>query len=291
MFPKFPREAKAFGEHFLMILVGGLAIIVGLLSYPAILSRFPVLALLQEVAYANLLLTLIGILTVMYGLRTILRTEAFRIRTEGGPPSSVFSTIAFVVSDRVFARISNLSAIAYGLLYAFVSGAIVYQPWLNFSEAYGARIPSAVVAVCCGSVGQFPQFLAYLTQHWGVLITPLNLILLFIMSWLVGINTSLTLFAYRMRPQDAGRRWYTGFGAFVGLFAGCPSCSGLMFTAIIGWAGALSVITALASLQTFFIAVSIPVLLVAPVLTSRNLVKTLSGECPVPEYGTVRSQG
>jgi len=280
------RENTELGQAFRIFILGALAIFVLLVSYTLVVSRFPSLTFLENFAYANLLLTVIGLVGVAYGLLQILRVEASRLRIRGELPSSTFSTIAYLSLEKGFARVSNLSALAYSLFFAFVSGTIVYQPWLRFSEVYGANIPSALIAVCCGAPGEFPRLILYLTEHVGLLIPPLNLILLFTISWLVGINMSLTLFAYKNRSQGVASGWLGSFGAITGLLTGCPSCAGLALTTILGGMGAVSIATALASLQPVFIAASIPVLLVTPILTSKGLSKTFTVGCS-PNSSTI----
>ncbi len=283
------RQPKEFGQGFLVIFLSAITIIASVLSYTTILSRFPTLPLLDTFAYANLVLTLLGLFGISYGLRRILQAEAFRTRTLGSSPSSIPSTLAYIVSQKAFSRIAKISAVAYGSFFAFLSGTVAYQPWLKFSEAYGAKIPSAVAVVGFGPPWQFPQFVVYLTEHFGLLITPLNLILLFAISWLVGINTSLTVFTYRNRPKGNSGNWFSGFGAAIGLFTGCPSCAGLFFATMLGGVGAVSIATALASFQTLFIAVSIPVLIVTPFLTSRNLLRTFTSGCsPISDNAVKR---
>jgi len=183
------------------------------------------LSSLQPPAYASPFSVLAGLFAVVYGVSRILGVEASEIRTLGRLPSSTYGMVAYVMDNKVYARISGLTAIAYGVFYAIVSSNIVYQQTVKFSEVYGAKIPSALAVVCCGPVGQFPQFVVYLTEHLGLLIIPLNLILLIVVSWLVGLNAGLSVFAYRNRPTRAGGRWFSVLGAAVGLFTGFPTCA------------------------------------------------------------------
>ena len=39
--------------------------------------------------------------------------------------------------------------IGYGIFFSLVSGTLVYQPEVDFSYHYGAKIPSGFVAPCC----------------------------------------------------------------------------------------------------------------------------------------------
>jgi hypothetical protein len=222
--------------------------------------------LLEQDAYATLLLVLVGLAVTFLGLTYLLRT----IRL-GRRPSPIIVTISSILSQKRFARIFALSALAYGFIFAAVSSTLVYQPGVTFSEAYGVKVPSILPVVCCGPIGQIPQFVVYLTQQFAILLIPLNLVLLFAVSWLVGLNTAIAAFAYKNRPKLASGRWLAGLGAITGLFTACPTCAGFFFLTILGLGGAVSLSLTLATLQTYFIAAGIPVLAVTPILTCRQI--------------------
>jgi len=122
-----------------------------------------------------------------------------------------------------------------------------------------------------------PQVVIYLTQQFALLIIPANLILLVTVSWLVGLNAGIATFAYKNRPETASGRWLAGFGAIVGLFTACPSCAGFFLLSILGLAGAVGLALTLSSLQAVFIMIGLPILLTAPVLTSRRM--SIDQEC------------
>ncbi len=167
----------------------------------------------------------------------------------------------------------------YGLFYSAITGLIVYQPEVNFSEAYLAKIPSILVVPCCGPPLYAPTTTVYLTEHLGLLLIPLSLILLIIVSTLVGLNLTLTSFAYRNRLKKGGKGLFGGVSAIVGLFTGCPTCAGLIFANIVGGAGATAFATLLSYYQPLFIGVSIPVLLATPFLILRSLSKVYTEGC------------
>jgi hypothetical protein len=115
---------------------------------------------------------------------------------------------------------------------------------------------------------------AYITDHFLILIIPVNVILAVVVSALVGFNAALSIYAYRQRKLVRSRTsMVSGIGATSGLFVGCPTCAGSIFSALlgIGVAGAGTSATALAPFQTLFIAASIPALLIAPFLIARTI--------------------
>jgi len=111
----------------------------------------------------------------------------------------------------------------------------------------------------------------YLTQHLGLLLVPINLVLLFTLSWLVGLNASFAAFALTFRTRNLGLGWFGGIGAFIGLFTSCPTCAGLAIIALLGGTGTLSAAFFLGPLQTLFVVLSIPILVATPILSARSL--------------------
>ena len=167
--------------------------------------------------------------------------------------------------------------IGYGIFFALVSGTLVYQPEVNFIEHYGAEIPSGFVAPCCDEPGYMPKIIVYLTEHVGLQIIPINLLLQVIVSYLVGLNASIAVNAYTISKRGRGA---STIGAAAGLFIACPTCAGTFFSIFIGTASGIALSVALVQLQTFFIAISIPVLLVTPYIMAKKL-RNSDGSCKI----------
>ena len=109
-----------------------------------------------------------------------------------------------------------------------------------------------------------------------------NLLLLFSISWLVGLNASFAAFALSFRTKNIGSSWIGGAGAFLGLFSSCPTCAGLAIIALFGGTGTLSAAFFLGPLQALFVGLSIPILIGAPIMSARSL-RNLEGQgCPRP---------
>ena len=232
--------------------------------------------LLERDAYATLFLVFAGLVVVFLGLTYLLRTMRVAQRA-----SSIVVTISGILSQKRFAWIFAAAALAYGFVFAAVSSTIVYQPGASFSATYGVQVPSILSVVCCGPVGQMPQFVIYLTQQFAILLIPVNVVLLFLVSWLVGLNTSVAAFVYWNRPVTVGGRWIGGLGAIVGLFTACPTCAGFFLLTMLGLSGAVSLALTLASLQGLFILAGIPMLVVAPLLTIRKIGNGGSEACSI----------
>jgi hypothetical protein len=232
-------------------------------------------------AYSYFAVLFICIAVVAYGVLKLLEREKARVRTLKAVPITWRSLIAYALTKKRYSRLLFAASLTYGLFYSFITSTIIYQPTLKFSEAHLVTIPSASVIPCCGSPAQIPILVVYLTEHLGVLLVPLSLILLIVVSILVGLNLSLATFSHLNRPNRHRGQLFGGLGALVGLFTGCPTCAGLFLASSLGGPGAVATATLLSSLQPLFIGVSIPVLLITPILISRNLSKGCEGGCLV----------
>ncbi|RMF28695.1 MAG: hypothetical protein D6752_07190, partial [Candidatus Nitrosothermus koennekii] len=153
--------------------------------------------------------------------------------------------------------------IVYGIFYSFITNILVYRPNEVFSEVYNVSIPSYRIVPCCGTPGYMPMFVAYITEHFGMLVIPINLILMLIISTLVSVNITISVFIYRNKPKNVNANWLSSLGATIGLFTGCPTCAGTFFILLFGLGSSVSM-ALLAPLQSLFIAISIPVLLFTP---------------------------
>ena len=276
------KQTRALKVAFL----GALIVTFGMVTSPVITS----LSLTQGVGgeslasgYAYFALTLIvfGLCILYYGVTTIL-TNWSTGETSENPPSKS-SIIAKIFATKRYARLLLLSALVYSIFYAFASGIIVFQPASNFSEVYHVGIPSFAIATCCGPIGETPEIVVYVTHHLGLLLIPINLLLLFSISWLVGLNASFAAFTLSFRTRNIGLSWSGGVGAFIGLFTSCPTCAGLAIIALLGGTGTLSAAFFLGPLQTLFVGLSIPILVATPILLARSLHNFEGrGACPRP---------
>jgi len=167
--------------------------------------------------------------------------------------------------------------IGYGLFFSLVSGTLVYQPEVNFAIHYGAIIPSGFIAPCCDSPGYMPKIIIYLTEHVGLQIIPINLVLQVVVSYLVGLNASNAVNAYMISKRGSG---VSTIGAATGLFIACPTCAGTFLSIFIGTASGIALSIALTQMQTLFIAISIPVLLITPYVMAKKL-RNADGSCKI----------
>lgn len=191
--------------------------------------------------------------------------------------NSISSIIANSINNKRSKQIFIASAIGYGMFFSLTSGILVYQPEVIFSQHYGLKIPSAYITPCCGPPGYMPSIVAAFTEHMGMKIIPINLVLQVTVTFLVGLNFAIASKAFMTYRKEGGMGT---FGAVTGLFIACPACAGTLLTALVGTgAGVFTIV--ITQLQTVFIALSIPILLVTPVIMARKLRKFQLGNCAV----------
>jgi len=224
---------------------------------------------LTNLAYAVLAITAASMAAVLYGSYTVFRSE--QMRTAGS--NSLISFITGAFANRSYWKIMAVAAIGYGILFGFLSQILVYRADVSLTER-GIQVPSIDMTPCCAAPGYMPMLTIYITDHFLILVIPLNVILAAVVSALVGFNVALAVSAYRLKKSlHATTSLAGGVGATAGLFVGCPTCAGSIFSALIGIgvAGAGTGASVLAPFQTLFIAASIPALVAAPLLIARSI--------------------
>ena len=182
----------------------------------------------------------------------------------------MLSIIAKTTMDAKSKKIFVVTFITYGIFFSLTAGLIVYQPDIIFSYHYDAIIPSAHMNACCGEPGYMPTIIVYMTEHIGLQIIPINLVLVIIVSYLVGLNTALAVKAISITKKSGG---LTSIGATTGLFVACPTCLSTFFTIFIGSSSAVTFTLILTHLQTLFVGITIPVLLLTPIIIAKKIQK------------------
>ncbi len=229
---------------------------------------------LMGLAWGMIAISAASMASMVYGAYTIFRSEQIRTTTVATAANSLISFITAAFSNRKYWRIMIGAAIGYEIFFGFLSQILVYRADVSFTER-GIEVPSVDLIPCCGAIGYMPMLTLYITDHFLILIIPLNVILATIVSLLVGFNVALSIFAFKMKKSlQTKTSLAAGIGATSGLFVGCPTCAGSLISALlgIGVAGAGgTTASVLAPFQTLFIAASIPALIIAPFLTARSI--------------------
>ncbi len=278
------QDTKLNSSAKALILVGFVAIAASFLVYwnnenttvtPAAMPP------LQRLAVATYVILLLSFGAISLGLYRFYKTKV------QVPDNSVSSMIANAISNKSGRQIFLASFIGYGLFFAFTSGMILYKPELNATDYGFPTPPHAELSPCCGPPGNMPMFLAFFTEHVGLQVIPLNLVLLVVVSFLVSTNFVLFSKTFSLKRKKGG---LGVVGAGTGLFVGCPTCAGTAFFLITGvWGGAAATVTTLflttyqVQLQTLFLIISIPILAVTPLIMIRNIRKSQIGNCSLDQ--------
>ncbi len=223
---------------------------------------------IQRISYGFYVAMLAAFGAIAYGLYRYHEEKAKDNRTD------IISIIAQTTWNPRSRMVFVITFVGYGVFFSLVSGTLIYQPEINFAVQYGAAIPSGFVAPCCGDPGYMPKIIIYLTEHVGLQIIPINMTLQVVVSYLVGLNMSIAVNTYSIAKREGG---FSTVGAMAGLFVACPTCAGSFSSIFIGTASSIALTIAITQLQTLFIAISIPVLLITPFIMMRKLQGTDNG--------------
>jgi len=234
-----------------------------------------ILSALKLLSYLTFGVSVVGLCASLIGARQILDSHPF---VEGTWPS-LTSLVSKILSNRKYSLTLLSSAVVYGVFYAAVSSIILYRPDRDFAVEYFAVIPSIVTTVCCDGPGFIPVFTVYVTSHIGLLLIPVNVMLMVAVSALVGHNVALGYFIFDNKPKGVGLRWVAGFGAITGLFTACPTCAGLFLGSLIQIAGTETLAATLAIYQPMFVGVTFLALIGSNYLLVRSLREVLYGSC------------
>lgn len=212
------------------------------------------------VAFYGMMILALG--AISYGFY---QYHKYKVEKNQDDPLSIIAQVTWNSKSR---KIIAATSIGYGIFFALTSGILVYQPDVTFSYHYNVQVPSAQIAPCCGEIGYVPKILAYLTDHIGMQIIPINLILQIAVSYLVGLNAAIAINAFSILRKGAG---IGSVAAATGLFVACPTCAGTFVSLFVSASSALAFTIAITQLQTIFIAISIPLLVVTPIIMAKKI--------------------
>jgi hypothetical protein len=266
---------KAAGKGKKLIVFGFVTIAIVFLLYgryqdPELLTPSAIDSI-QRIAYGFYIVLVGSFGAIAFGMY---RYHKEKVEIKGKDLSTIIAITTWNSKSR---KIFVATFIGYGIFFSLVSGTLVYQPEVSFSYHYGAEIPSWFIAPCCDGPGYMPKIIIYLTDHVGLQIIPINLVLQVMVSYLVGLNAAIAVSAYSISKKGRGA---SSIGAAAGLFIACPTCAGTFLSIFIGTASGIALSIALTQLQTVFIAISIPILLVTPYIMAKKLRNT-DGSCKV----------
>lgn len=262
---------------FRIVFIGLFSLILAFIIYSRLTSPSEqttmIIPELRNLAYAILAITFASLISIAYGMYRILTAE---LLGDAKPGSMLLYYIAIIFSDNKCLKIMIISSIGYGIIFSFLSQIFVYKNDISFIEQ-GIMVPSVNIVPCCNIPGYVPMFTAYITDHFLVLLIPINIILAVTVSALVGFNFALSFYTLKLtRISKNKTSVFQSIGFTGGLFVGCPTCAGSIFSALLGF-GAGTTIAVLALFQTLFIAITIPVLIITPLIMIHRIQRKYSG--------------
>jgi hypothetical protein len=222
---------------------------------------------LRDLAYTILAITIVSLISIGYGVYRIFKAE--QLKTANINNLMSYMTVAF--ADNKYRKVMIISVIGYAIFFGFISNIFIYRNDISFTQQ-GIVVPSVNVIPCCDLPGYVPIFTMYLTDHFLILLIPINVILALVISILAGFNITLNIYLLKLtRMQNTKKISFVGsIGLMSGLFIGCPTCAGSLLYTTLGFSIGTTV-AGLAAVQTILIIVSIPALIIAPFLIARGI--------------------
>jgi hypothetical protein len=152
----------------------------------------------------------------------------------------------------------------------------------TISDVDSFSYPGYGLIICCNNFGYVPMLTIYINSNFSFLIIPLNFYIGIVISLLVGLNISLNIFLIKhlkinFRNLSKGNL-FSGLGLTTGLLIGCPTCAGSLLYSIVGFS-TLITFSSLGLYQMFFVAISIPFLILSLVIMANFLRKRLTNVC------------
>jgi hypothetical protein len=259
------NSLKNIGIRIISISVFSIIFSLSMYSLLGSNQSLPDIAKLYNLAIAVIFLIAVSLVAIGYGSYLILRSESSKPK----PKKSYLGYISKILTYKTYWRIFVVSSIVYGIFFGFLTQILIYH-----DDVSGDTAPSLFVTLCCNYPGYVPMVTIELTELFSILVIPLNLILAISISVLVGFNFALNISLLRTFRKQSQSKFpiVSTFGVFSGLFIGCPTCAGSLFTALVGFSTS-AVVSALAPFQSLFIAISIPILVGTPLLIIRKAMK------------------
>ena len=200
---------------------------------------------------------------------------------------SLISIIANIAGNRSYIfKVFLPVTIGYGIFYSIVSSMLIVS-LEGLHHTMGIAAPSAII-MTHGPIGYAPTVALAITDHIGLLVIPINLVILCVVSALVGLNAILLAYAFANRPRKnntspaaeshhmSGSPFMAGLGASAAIFAVCPTCASVYIFGILAGSFASAITSFAVSFYGLFAAISIPLLLVSPIVTASSLRKALN---------------
>jgi hypothetical protein len=251
--------------------------------------------LLQQGVYIFYAKLFFGLILVVMGLRKLGHQRNSTKDANLFSPSPIWQqpslskVITEILKNARYFRYFWPASISYWLFYGFISSMVIYRS-VNLSDLYGVSIPS-ISMITYGPIGYVPTVAAYLTNHLGLLVTPINLIISIVVSALVGLNMVLSIYAFKLNQST--RLYKKGgldnrgrsaaalgvLGGTTGLFTACPTCASFYIFNLMAGAMAPTIAAFAVAYYMMFVVLSIPLLFLTLFISASSIRKKASSQC------------
>lgn len=290
-------------KHYIFVIIylalGITTILTSILLYPFSLPKIITSEnsnLTQQRVYIFYAKIFFGLILVAIGARRLIQQKDSIQNTTVFSPSpsrqqkpSLSKIIAEIFKNQHCFRYFWPASISYWVLYGFLSSMVIYRS-TDLSTLYEVSIPS-VSMIPYGPIGYVPTLAVYFTNHLGLLVTPINLIISIAVSALVGLNLVLSVYAFKLNPSkrmyekaDSNNRWRTAaalgvLGGTTGLFTACPTCASFFIFNLMAGSLAPAIAAFAVSYYMMFVIFSIPLLFVTLFISASSIRRMTFGQC------------
>jgi hypothetical protein len=187
--------------------------------------------------------------------------------------------------------------VIYGLFYAIISSTLVIRLGGGISHISGIEKFPSIIMMQYGPVGYTPAISIYLNDSLGILIIPINLIIIIIISALVGLNAVSSIFAFKAYRLEKKRKnilevgssikngkFLSILGATSSLFAVCPTCASFYLFNILAGSFATTIASFTVNYYALILSLSIPLLIITPFVNALNIKKmkmSVTSQCKI----------
>lgn len=269
---------------------------------------------IQSSSYIFYAVFVLSIVIEILGIRQIIRSSTLKFNNyvdfmdkDSITPSSLFSSShsesnfssqdnkkqdSFSILKILFNMITDKKStffflpvtVTYGFFYAIISSTLIISLDGGISQMSGIEKFPSIIMMQYGPVGYIPTMSIYLNDNLGILIIPINLIIIIIISALVGLNAVSSIYAFKeyrlekkRRDVDVGHimgngtKFLSVLGATTSLFTVCPTCASFYLFNIMAGSLATTIASFTVSYYTLFFLLSIPLLIITPIVNAFNI--------------------
>jgi hypothetical protein len=213
-------------------------------------------------------------------------------------PFSILKILLNMITDKKSIIFFLPATAIYGFFYAIISSTLIIRLGGGISHMYGIEKFPSIIIMQYGPVGYTPALSIYLNDGLGILIIPINLIIIIVISTLVGLNAVSSIHAfktYRLERKrksitaighstNKGAKFLSILGATSSLFTACPTCASFYLFNVLAGSFATTVASFTVNYYALILLISVPLLIITPFINAINIKKIKMdniGQCKI----------